>query len=52
MGAVFAWATAASEIMAAAPQAVGTGMRVTFSLAAALIAGALVLSLRSGRKVS
>lgn len=52
MGAVFAWATAASEILAAAPQAVGTGMRVTFSLAAALIAGALVLSLRSGRKVS
>jgi EmrB/QacA subfamily drug resistance transporter len=49
MGAVFAQATAAPEIMAAASQAVATGMRVTFLLAAALIAGALVLALRGGR---
>ncbi len=52
MGAVFAQATAAPEIMAAASQAVATGMRVTFLLAAALIAGALVLVLRSGRGAS
>jgi MFS family permease len=49
MGAVFVQATAVPEIMAAASQAVATGMRVTFLLAAALIAGALVLTLRSGR---
>jgi MFS family permease len=50
MGAVFAQATAASEIMAAASQAVANGMRVTFLLATVLIAGALVLALRSGRE--
>jgi hypothetical protein len=49
MGAVFAQATASQEIMAAAPQAVATGMRITFLLAAALMASALVLVLRSGR---
>ncbi len=49
MGAVFAQATAAPEIMAAAPQAVARGMCVTFLLAATLIAGALALTLRSGR---
>lgn len=52
LGAVFAQATAAPEIMAADSQAVATGMRATFLLAAALIAGALVLALRSGRGAS
>jgi MFS family permease len=50
MGGVFAQATAAPEIMAAASQAVANGMRVTFLLATVLIAGALVLALRSRRE--
>jgi MFS family permease len=45
MGAVFAFASAASDLTAARPEAVARGMRVTFAVAAALCAGALALTL-------
>ncbi|NEA52799.1 MFS transporter [Streptomyces sp. SID13666] len=44
MGAVFALAAATNDITTAAPDAVATGMRITFAVAAALIAGALVIA--------
>ncbi len=45
MGAVFAFASATSDITTAHPVAVTTGMRVTFAVAAALIAVALAIAL-------
>ena len=45
MGAVFAFASAASDITAANPEAVATGMRITFAVAAALAAAALAVAL-------
>ena len=45
MGAVFAFASAASDITAANPEAVATGMRITFAVAAVLAAAALALAL-------
>jgi MFS family permease len=50
MGAVFARASGAPDITTAHPAAVATGMRVTFALAAALIAGALLIAL--GRRAA
>ncbi len=47
MGAVFALASAASDVASAAPEDVSTGMRVTFGVAAALLAGALALGAAS-----
>lgn len=44
MGAVFAFASQAVDISAAAPEAVATGMRVTFAVAAALIVCALAVA--------
>ncbi|MEV6952518.1 MFS transporter [Streptomyces sp. NPDC051183] len=44
MGAVFAFASATADVTAARPGAVATGMRVTFAVAAALIALALALT--------
>jgi EmrB/QacA subfamily drug resistance transporter len=44
MGAVFAFASQAVDISAAAPEAVATGMRVTFAVAAALIGSALAIA--------
>ncbi|QTN27142.1 MFS transporter [Rhodoferax sp. AJA081-3] len=44
MGAVFAWASTANNITTAHPEAVATGMRVTFAVAAALIGLALALA--------
>lgn len=44
MGAVFAWASAANNITTAPPEAVATGMRVTFAVAAVLIGLALALA--------
>jgi EmrB/QacA subfamily drug resistance transporter len=44
MGAVFAFASGTAEISTAAPAALATGMRFTFVVAAALIAGALVIA--------
>jgi hypothetical protein len=47
MGAVFAIASGASDIAAAAPEAVATGMRVAFAVAAALMSGALLVAIGS-----
>lgn len=49
MGAVFAFATAATDIATARPEAVAIGMRVTFAVAAALIATALAIAVASRR---
>jgi ABC-type Mn2+/Zn2+ transport system permease subunit len=43
MGALFAFASAASGITSARPEDVATGMRVTFAVAAALILVALAI---------
>jgi EmrB/QacA subfamily drug resistance transporter len=45
MGAVFALASRAGDFMAARPDAVAAGMRVTFAVAAALVVVALVIAL-------
>jgi hypothetical protein len=47
MGAVFAFASAATDIGAAPPEAVATGMRRTFLVAALLIVGALAIGVGS-----
>jgi len=47
MGAVFAFASAASDIGTASPEALATGMRATFAVAAALVAVALAIALGS-----
>ena len=47
MGAVFAFASAASDIAAANPEAVAGGMRISFAVAAVLAAAALALALAS-----
>ncbi|EJZ21607.1 MFS transporter [Rhizobium sp. Pop5] len=47
MGAVFALASATSEATIADPEAVASGMRTTFAVAAALIAAALALAART-----
>lgn len=44
MGAVFSIASAATDITTAPPEAVATGMRITFAVAAALIIVALAIS--------
>jgi EmrB/QacA subfamily drug resistance transporter len=44
MGAVFALATGAGDVLVAPPQSVATGMRVTFAVAAALIGVALAIA--------
>jgi EmrB/QacA subfamily drug resistance transporter len=50
MGAVFAYASAAADIMAARPEAVATGMRITFAVAAMLIVVALAIAVGSYRR--
>jgi MFS family permease len=52
MGAVFAFASATSDITTARPGAVATGMRVTFAVAGMLIVGAIVIALGSHRRTS
>jgi len=47
MGAVFAFASAASDITAASPEAVAGGMRISFAVAAVLAAAALALAFGS-----
>ncbi|WP_441247756.1 MFS transporter [Kitasatospora sp. McL0602] len=47
MGAVFAFASATTDITTARPAAVATGMRATFALAALLVAAALTLAARA-----
>jgi hypothetical protein len=44
MGAVFAFASATADITTASPDAVATGMRITFAVAAALIVTALAIA--------
>lgn len=44
MGAVFAFATSARDIATAQPEAVATGLRITFAVAGILIVAALVLA--------
>ncbi|MFJ7792550.1 MFS transporter [Pseudomonas sp. NPDC096950] len=53
IGAVFALASAATDLTTAAPEAVATGMRITFVVAAVLIVAALAIALASrGRKAT
>jgi uncharacterized membrane protein YgdD (TMEM256/DUF423 family) len=47
LGAVFAFASAATDITTARPEAVAAGMQITFAAALALIAVALAIALRS-----
>ncbi len=44
MGAVFALASATTDITTARPEAVATGMRITFAVAAGMIVGALAIA--------
>jgi MFS family permease len=48
MGAVFALASATSDIAAAHPEAIASGMRITFAVAAALIVVAFAIAVASG----
>jgi hypothetical protein len=50
MGAVFALGAATRNIMTARPDAVAVGMRLTFMVAAMLVAVALVIASTFGRK--
>ncbi|OWV84047.1 MFS transporter [Rhizobium sp. N122] len=50
MGAVFAYGSAASEIAAARPEAVHSGMQITFGVAAVLIAVALTIAAGTYRR--
>jgi EmrB/QacA subfamily drug resistance transporter len=52
MGAVFAFASATTDVTAAHPEAVATGMRTTFAVAATLIAMALAIALRTYRRTA
>ena len=47
MGAVFALASAASDVTTARPEAVATGMRITFAISGVLIVVALTIAARS-----
>ncbi len=47
MGAVFAAASATTDMMTARPEAVAAGMRTTFAVAATLIIGAITIASRS-----
>jgi hypothetical protein len=47
MGAVFALASATTDIAMALPEAVATGMRITFAVAAMLIVAALAIAMGS-----
>ncbi|MEU0395344.1 hypothetical protein ABZ208_21650 [Streptomyces sp. NPDC006208] len=47
MGAVFALASATTDVTTAAPEAVATGMRITFAVAALLIVLALAIAVGS-----
>lgn len=49
MGAIFAWGTAARDVVTASPGAIGKGVHWTFLVAAILIVVALLISLRAAR---
>lgn len=48
MGTVFALGSATTNIVAARPEAVATGMKITFVVATTLIMSALAIATRSG----
>jgi hypothetical protein len=50
MGAVFALASATIDITTARPEAVATGMRITFTVAAILIVAALAIAVGAYRR--
>jgi MFS family permease len=50
MGAVFAVASATTDITTARPEAVAAGMRITFAVAALLIVGALAIAVATNRR--
>ena len=50
MGAIFAFGSATSDITTAPPEAVGTGMRITFAAAASLIVVALAIAAGAYRR--
>lgn len=50
MGAVFALATATVDITTAAPEAIASGMRITFAIAGGLIVGAIAIALGTYRR--
>jgi len=50
MGAVFAFASAATDMTTARPEAVAAGMRTTFAVAAALVVAALAIAAESRRR--
>lgn len=50
MGAIFAFASAAADMATASPEQVGSGLRTTFILAAALIAGAIMIGAVASRR--
>ena len=52
MGAVFAIGSATADITTAAPEAVATGMRTTFAVAALLVVAALSLAVGASRRAS
>jgi hypothetical protein len=51
MGAVFAFASRATDLTQAVPAAVATAMRVTFAAAALLIVAALAIAVRGGGRL-
>jgi EmrB/QacA subfamily drug resistance transporter len=52
MGAVFAFASAAADINTASPQAIATGMRTTFAVAAILLIAGLAIAVGTSRRAS
>jgi len=52
MGAVFAFASGASDIATAAPEAVAMGLRMTFLVAGVMIGVALALALAARKRAS
>jgi hypothetical protein len=52
MGAVFALASATNDVTTARPEAVATGMRITFAVAAILIVVALAIAVGTYRPTS
>ena len=50
MGAVFAFASATTDVTTARPEAVAAGMRTTFAVAAALVVAALAIAAESRRR--
>jgi MFS family permease len=51
LGAVFAFASAASDITTASPRAVATGMQITFAVAAGLMVLALLIAIAGREKI-